>query len=66
MFSMFAKLSQYMREVGQEMHRVSWPTLAELKESTTVVIVTVAVVTFFVFVVDQVLSFVQKKLILMS
>jgi preprotein translocase subunit SecE len=63
---MFAKLSQYMREVGQEMRRVSWPTLAELKESTTVVIVTVAVVTFFVFVVDQVLSFVQKKLILMS
>ena len=63
---MFAKLSQYMREVGQEMQRVSWPTFAELKESTTVVIVTVAVVTFFVFVVDQVLSFVQKKLILMS
>jgi len=63
---MFAKLSQYVHEVGQEMRRVSWPTLAELKESTTVVIVTVAVVTFFVFVVDQVLSFVQKKLILMS
>ncbi len=63
---MFAKLSQYAREVGLEMRRVSWPTMAELKESTTVVIVTVALVTFFVFVVDQVLSFVQKKLILMS
>ncbi len=63
---MFARFGNYMREVGQEMQRVSWPTFAELKESTWVVIVTVAVVTFFVFVVDQVLSFVQKKLILMS
>lgn len=63
---MFAKLTQYMKETGQEMHRVSWPTWAELKESTTVVIVTVALVTFFIFIVDQVMSFVQKKLILMT
>ena len=63
---MFGKLTGYMREAGQEMQRVSWPTLAELKESTVVVIATVAVVTFFVFVVDQILSFIQKKLILMS
>jgi preprotein translocase SecE subunit len=63
---MFAKLGQYFKETGQEMQRVSWPGLRELRESTTVVIITVAVVTFFVFVVDQILSFVQKKLILMS
>ncbi|MCB1150538.1 preprotein translocase subunit SecE [bacterium] len=63
---MFGKLMTYFRETAQEMRRVSWPTVAELKESTMVVIATVAVVTFFVFVVDQVLSFIQKKLILMS
>ncbi|MBU0742124.1 preprotein translocase subunit SecE [bacterium] len=63
---MFARLTQYLKETGQEMQRVSWPTWAELKESTTVVIVTVALVTFFIFIVDQILSFVQKKLILMT
>jgi preprotein translocase subunit SecE len=63
---MFAKFTQYLKETGQEMQRVSWPTWAELKESTSVVIVTVAVVTFFIFIVDQIMSFVQKKLILMT
>jgi len=63
---MFGKMMNYFHETGQEMRRVSWPTFAELKESTVVVIATVAVVTFFVFVIDQVLSFIQKKLILMS
>ncbi len=63
---MFARLTRYLKETGQEMQRVSWPTWAELKESTTVVIATVAVVTFFIFIVDQILSFVQKKLILMA
>ena len=60
---MFAKLSQYFTEVGQEMKRVSWPTVHELRESTIVVVVTVAVVTFFIFVVDQVLSLVQRILL---
>ncbi len=63
---MIARLTKYMRESTQEMQRVSWPTWAELKESTIVVIVTVALVTFFIFIVDQILSFVQKKLILMT
>ena len=63
---MFNKLTLYMRETGQEMKRVSWPTWRELRESTMVVLATVAVVTVFIFIVDRVLSFVQKQLILMS
>ncbi len=63
---MFARFTRYLKETLQEMQRVSWPSFADLKESTIVVCVTVGVVTFFVFVVDQVLSFIQKKLILMS
>ena len=63
---MFARFSRYLKETSQEMQRVSWPSFADLKESTIVVCVTVGVVTFFIFVVDQVLSFIQKKLILMS
>ena len=63
---MFNKLTLYMRETGQEMKRVSWPTWRELRESTMVVLATVAVVTVFIFIVDQVLSFIQKQLILMT
>ncbi|MBK6898716.1 MAG: preprotein translocase subunit SecE [bacterium] len=63
---MFNKLTLYMRETGQEMKRVSWPTWRELRESTLVVLATVAVVTVFIFIVDQVLSFIQRQLILMT
>ncbi len=63
---MFNRLTIYMRETSQEMKRVSWPTWRELRESTLVVLATVAVVTVFIFIVDQVLSFVQKQLILLT
>jgi len=60
---MFKRLAQYLRETNQEMRRVSWPTLSELRESTVVVIVTVAIVTFFVFLVDKIFDFIMKRLI---
>jgi len=63
---MWKRFMEFLRETGQEMKRVTWPTWAELREQTLVVIVSVAVITFFIFVVDQVLSFLQKKLILMA
>ena len=53
---MFARLTQYLRETSQEMKRVSWPTVAELKESTVVVLVTVLVITVFLYAVDKILD----------
>ncbi len=63
---MLAKFQGYLRETGQEMKRVSWPTFAELKESTIVVIVTVAIVTLFIFVVDKALQLTIQKLITLT
>ena len=60
---MFKRFTQYLKETQQEMKRVSWPTLSELRESTVVVIVTVSIVTFFVFIVDKVFDFIMKRLI---
>jgi preprotein translocase subunit SecE len=57
------KLVTYFRETMQEMKRVSWPNRMELKESTGVVIVTVAVITVCTFVVDKVLDFAVKQII---
>ena len=61
---MFEKVRTYFADTSAEMKRVSWPTFGELKESTIVVIITVAVVTVFIFVVDQVLAVTIRKLIL--
>ena len=60
---MLARFSNFVRETSQEMKRVSWPSLAELKESTIVVMVTVLVITVILFAVDKVLDLGVKQLI---
>jgi len=60
---MLAKLRAYVLDTTAEMKRVSWPTFAELKESTWVVIVTVALITLFIFLVDKMLNLTIKNLI---
>jgi len=45
------------------MKRVSWPSIAELKESTVVVMVTVTVITVFIFVIDKILDFAMRQII---
>jgi len=60
---MVTRLTSYLKETSQEMKRVSWPGLAELRESTIVVLVTVTVVTIFLFAVDKVLDLGIKQII---
>jgi preprotein translocase subunit SecE len=60
---MLARFTQYLRETAMEMKRVSWPSLAELRESTIVVLVTVSVITVFLFVVDKILDLGIKQII---
>ena len=63
---MIARLTQYLRETSQEMKRVSWPSMAELKESTGIVLVTVAIITVFIYVVDKFLDFAIKQVITLT
>lgn len=60
---MFARVKAYFQETGSEMKRVSWASFPELRESTLVVIITVAVITAFVFVVDRGFGFIAETLI---
>ncbi len=60
---MLARFTSYLRETSLEMKRVSWPSMAELKESTIVVLVTVTVITLMLFVVDKVLDLGMQQLI---
>jgi preprotein translocase subunit SecE len=54
--STFEKIKTFLGEVRAESKKVTWPKPAELKESTTVVIVTVFIVTVFVSIVDLILN----------
>jgi preprotein translocase subunit SecE len=47
---------QFLREVRQELNKVAWPTRRELLAYTLVVLVSVIVLTSFVFGLDFVIS----------
>ncbi len=47
---------QFLREVRLELKKVDWPTRAELTTYSTVVLVTISVLTAFVFGVDYLLT----------
>jgi len=49
------RLKIFLKEVRLEMSKVTWPTRAELKDSTVVVIVSCLVISAFIGVVDWVL-----------
>lgn len=54
------QVREFMKEVRVEAGKVSWPTRAELRASTVVVIVAVLLVSFFVGVVDFILQYVMR------
>jgi len=56
------KIARFLRETKVEMSKVSWPTLDELKNSTKVVIVAVALLTVFIGLVDRILGWVIGQL----
>ena len=52
---MFQRLVKFIKEVRNEIKRVSWPSRDEIRESTTVVIVIVLVLAVFIGLVDRAL-----------
>jgi preprotein translocase subunit SecE len=49
---------EFVKDVRVEIGKVSWPTRAELRDSTLVVIATVLIVAVYIGVIDRVLSLV--------
>ena len=54
---------QFVREVRQEVSKVTWPTRKETMISTGMVFVMVFLAALFFFLVDQVLSFAVRLII---
>jgi len=49
---MIEKVTRFFREVRSEMKSVTWPSKADLKEGTIVVVVMSAIVAIFLSMVD--------------
>ena len=54
---------QFLRQVRQEVKKVTWPTKKEVVPTCTMVIVIVAIATLFFCVVDMVLSWGVDKIL---
>ena len=54
------KIIGFVNDVVKEMKKVTWPTKAELKESTIVVIVVCLIIAAFTYVIDMAIQQVFK------
>ena len=54
--SLVERAQVFVKDVRVESGKVSWPTRVELRDSTMVVIVTVLMISGFLFVVDRLLQ----------
>jgi preprotein translocase subunit SecE len=54
------KIIGFFEDVVKEMKKVTWPTKAELKESTVVVIVVCLILAAFTYIIDMAVQAVFK------
>jgi len=54
------KIKNFFEDVVKEMKKVTWPTKAELMESTKIVIVVCLILAGFAYVIDMLISQVMQ------
>ncbi len=57
---MFSKIAKYLTDVRIELSKVMWPTRAELRESSTIVVILSLMLAIFTFGIDFILNRVLK------
>jgi preprotein translocase subunit SecE len=50
------KIINFFGDIVKEMKKVTWPKREELKESTTVVIITSLIFAVFVYIIDKIIT----------
>jgi preprotein translocase subunit SecE len=55
--SLVKRAGEYLSEVRAETAKVSWPNRKEIQANTWVVILTVAILSVFLFIVDRIILF---------
>ena len=61
--SLVKRAGEYLSEVRAETAKVSWPSRKEIQVNTWVVILTVAILSVFLFIVDRIILFVLGLLL---
>jgi preprotein translocase subunit SecE len=54
------KIIDFFNDVVKEMKKVTWPTKAELKESTQIVIVVCLIISAFTYAIDMAITQIFK------
>jgi preprotein translocase subunit SecE len=57
------RFQNYIRDVVQELRKVTWPTRDELKGTTLTVIIFTLLSTFFIGIVDFVLGYIVRLIL---
>jgi len=60
----FDKVTKYLGDVRQEMSKVMWPSRAELRESSTIVILLSLMLAIFTYGIDFILTHLLRLIIL--
>ncbi len=55
-----SKITGYLKEVGKEMQKVSWPKQSELTAFTAITVVATIIVSLFIFGADRVISIILE------
>jgi preprotein translocase subunit SecE len=58
-----ARFIQFLRDVRNELRKVTWPTFEELKKATTVIVIFVTVLGIMIGLMDSFFQFVFVKLV---
>lgn len=58
-----SSITQFFRQVGSEMRKVSWPKRKELTGYTITVIVTVTILALFFAGIDQVITLMMRYIL---
>ena len=57
------KIKAYLEEVVKEMQKVSWPKRKELVSNTIITLIASAIISLFIYGVDQVISTALQMLV---
>lgn len=60
---LFQRMSRFVHEAVIELRKTSWPTYEELKKSTALVLLAVAIVTIFIGGFDYLLGMITRRLV---
>ncbi len=58
-----ARFFQFLRDVRNELRKVTWPTFEELKKATTVIVIFASVLGIMIGLMDSFFQFVFVKLV---